>query len=167
MLLSGSQIFNLVLKSLWKNTKDWEIDCHGNTPRFWRGIYWITNEKLGVRIWTANGMPFFEIQNIGEVVTASVTLNHSGSTYTHSYFREEKVRLSILQTTLLHIVFLRKIRKYPYFLILLRYLILGSVSLGFIMPLLCYLENYQNKKEIKINISKKEYRNIILEEILN
>lgn len=166
MVLNGKQIFNLTLKSLWRNSKDWEIDCHGNTPRFWRSIYWITNEKLGVRIWAANGMPFFEVQNIGEVVTKSLS-DHGFAPHTYSYFREEKVRLSILQTTLLHIVFLRKIRRYPYFLILLRYLILGLVSLGFIMPLICYLENYQNKKEIKINISKKEYRNIILEEILN
>jgi len=166
MVLNGKQIFNLVLKSLWKNTKDWDIDCHGNTPRFWRSIYWITNEKLGVRIWSANGMPFFEVQNIGEVVTKPLS-THGFAPHTYSYFREEKVRLSILQTTLLHIVYLRKIRKYPYFLILLRYLILGSITMFFISPLMCYLENYQNKKEIKINISKKEYRNIILEEILN
>lgn len=166
MVLNGKQIFNLILKSLWKNTKDWDIDCHGNTPRFWRSIYWITNEKLGVRIWAANGMPFFEVQNIGEIVTKSLS-DHGFAPHTYSYIREEKVRLSILQTTLLHIVYLRKIRRYPYLLILLRYLILGSITMCFIGPLLCYLENYQNKKEIKINISKKEYRNIILEEILN
>ena len=153
-----NQIFRMVLKSMWNKPQEWYCDSHGKSIRFYTSVYWITNERLNVKIWTANGLPYFVLQKNEEI-------REFGSRY--YFISNTKIKISVLQTLLLHIVYLRKIRKYPYIMILIRYLIAGVLSLGFISPMMCYLENFQNQKEVDMELEKSEKRNIILNEILN
>ena len=150
MILKRNQVFKMVLRSLWRNPKDWEINSHGSEVKFWTTIYDISNQELDIKIWTANGMPFFELNKM--------TSNHS--------WYGDKVKLNILQSTILHIVYLRKIRNYSYLAILIRYLLVGCLT-SFTGILVCYITNFNNKKEVDLNLSKVEYRNSVINEILN
>lgn len=153
MLLNRNQIFKMVLSSLWRSPKDWEVDSHEKKVMPWTSIYWITNEKLDINIWAANGLPYFKLQK-------SENESFLGRLY------GKKIKLNIFQTTLLHIAYLRKIRKYPYLLILIRYFFVGAISLFFVNILVFYLENFSSEKEMVLNLSKIEYRNDIIDKIL-
>jgi hypothetical protein len=148
------QIFKLVKSSLWNNPGEWHLDHHkDHKPKIFTTIYWLVNQRLGVKFWTANGLPYFTMSKI-----------ESEGLF---IMEREKIKLTLLQTTLLHIIYLRKIKKYPYLLILIRYALFGTLSIFFVAPLLVYLENLTNKKEVELNIKKTEQRNIILNQILN
>lgn len=147
------QIFKLVKSSLWNNPGEWNLDHHKyHEPKMFTTIYWLYNKRLGVKFWTANGLPYFTMSKIESV---------------GSFIMErEKIKLTLLQTTLLNIIYLRKIKKYPYLLILIRYALIGTLSFFFLSPLLVYFENLSGKKEVELNIEKSEHRDIILNQIL-
>lgn len=153
MKIHRDQIFKLVKSSLWNNPDGWYLDHHkDHEPKLFTPIYWLVNKRLGVKFWTSNGLPYFVMSKMESEVLFVM--------------EREKIKLSLLQTTILHLIYLRKVRKYPYLLILLRYILLGSFTIFFISPLLVYLENLTNKKEVELDIEKSEYRNIILNQIL-
>jgi hypothetical protein len=145
MVFKRNSIFKMVLKSLWITPGDWECETHGVDIHFFTNIYWLINNDLDLKIWTANGLTFFKLEN-GKGI---------------------RVRLSFLQSLILHIAYLRKVRKYPYIFILIRYILTSIITILIISPLIHYLESYSDKKELYLSIEKSKRRSMILDEILD
>lgn len=158
MKFSGKRIFKMVLRSMWKTPEEWTLDSHGKTGIF-RSVYWAENEELDIKVWCANGLPFFEFQQLNY---------HKNGLF--PFFGGPKVSMGVLHSIILHIVYLRKLRKYPYLAILFRYLLIGVVLVGvgtLVNILLLFINNYQNSKEIELDISKSEVLDRKLEQILD
>lgn len=148
MKMTNKEIYRMVKNSMLKNPDSWE-----------REYCYVTNKEVDMKAWTANGLGFFEFHKM------DTERSYMG-------FREQKIRFSVIQTIILHFIYLWKVRKYPLPLItvLIRYLIAGGLTLGvggFVMLLLLYINNRSNYTELDLNITKSQKREERLAQLLD
>lgn len=150
--MTNKEIYKMVKESMISEPHKWYDDTHN-----------VFCESLGLKFWTSNGISFFELSSMG-FLDFHHYLNMS---ITHPEYdrakgsRECEIKLSVLQTINLHIIYLRKIKKYPYLFILLRYILIGVLTLGissFVSPLIIWATNHSNSKNVDLELSKSVIR---------
>lgn len=139
--LNTEELYSMIKNSISKYPESWTYD-----------EFKIYSSEIGSNIWIANGLSHIEIQ-CGE--------------YDQLYGKH--IKLSLLQGMIIHILYLRKIRKRSILYILLRYLILGTLAMGIlIVPIIFIENNYSNfHGDITIDISKRYYRDYRLSKLVS
>ncbi|CAG7579697.1 MAG: hypothetical protein SLAVMIC_00025 [uncultured marine phage] len=139
MKLKGIEIFNLVRKSLKKDT--WEDDN-----------YTIGNEDLDVRIWVCNGISHTEIYRY----------NNRGGVLSY-----KRIRLSLYQKMIIYSLYLRKVKKLTVLApigLILSYIIFFPLGLTTITS-----HNFNKSncvEEMEFNLDKSEFREHRLSKLL-
>jgi len=107
------------------------LSISDNTSDWILTDYRICNKGLSIEAWICNGIWFFQF---------NIESNY------------KKIRFSVYQTIILHIFYLRKIKKNSYILILLRYLLFSWISP--ITIFLLYLNTNNNETSKNIDLGK-------------
>lgn len=142
-----NQIFKMIRKSMIHNTQDWIIDNHGKGMKFFSNGYWVENKSLDIKAWVANGIMFFVFEKCN----------------TNNFFSSDKIKFSVLQTFILYTIYLLKVRKLFFPILLLRL----SAILFPLTPLLIYSHNNSGSKLVDLDISLEEKRDMILDDVLS
>lgn len=140
--LNRKEYIKMIIDSLKNDPESWEYDN-----------YRIYNYKINSNIWVANGLPYIEIQYSDDIVVFFKITN--------------KVKLNLLQSIIIHLLYLRKVRKRSLIYITLRYMILGIMGIV-IAPIMIISNNWYNYTgDVTINVSKDYYREYRLSKLLS
>lgn len=145
--LNRKEYIEMLIDSLKNDPESWEYDN-----------FRIYNYKINSNIWVANGLPYIEIQyndDIGDFFKI------------YSKFCTNNVKLNLLQSFIIHLLYLRKVRKRSLIYITLRYMILGIMGI-IITPIIIISNNWYNYTgDAIINVSKDYYREYRLSKLLD